>query len=202
MKSKTIWTSLILIAAIGFLGLAGANAVSMMTGRPTAAGVIDVQMVFESLKEKMHIEANLKSRLEQLNLDEQEQKQNLQEIKSDLDILAPDSPAFNEKQNQLEQKAIELQTWRTFQTQKLSRERGLQIERLYRKLIESVGTVAKQNGFDLILFKEKPVDFSGAKPEALNTLIQVRKVLWSASDLDLTDQVTQLMNNEFSNMTQ
>ena len=97
MKSKTIRTSLVLIAAIGFLGLAGANAGSMMAGRPTAAGVIDVQMVFESLKEKMHIEANLKSRLEQLNLDEQEQKQNLQEIKSDLDILAPDSPAFNEK---------------------------------------------------------------------------------------------------------
>lgn len=191
MKSKTIWTALILIAATGFLGLAGANAGSLLAGRPTATGVIDVQMVFESLKEKMQIEADLKSRLEQLNLQEQEQKQNLQELKSDLDILAPDSPAYNEKQNQLEQKAIELQTWRTFQTQKLNRERGLQIERLYRKLIEAVGTVAEQNGFDLIMFKEKPVDFRGAKPEALNTLIQVRKVLWSAPDLDLTDQVTQ-----------
>jgi len=202
MKSKTIWTALILITAIGFLGLAGANAGYMMAGRPTAAGVIDVQMVFESLKEKMQIEADLKSRLEHLNLDEQEQKQRLQEIKSDLDILAPDSPAYNEKQDQLEQKAIELQTWRTFQTQKLNRERGLQIERLYRKLIEAVGAVAQQNGYDLIMFKEKPVDFRGAKPEALNTLIQVRKVLWSAPDLDLTDQVTQLMNNQFSNMTQ
>lgn len=202
MKSKTIWTALILIATIGFLGLAGANAGYMMAGRPTAAGVIDVQTVFESLKEKMQIEADLKSRLEQLNLEEQDQKQKLQEIKSDLDILAPDSPAFNEKQSQLEQQAIGLQTWRTFQTQKLNRERGLQIERLYRKLIDAVGTVAEQNGFDLIMFKEKPVDFRGAKPEALNTLIQVRKVLWSAPDLDLTDQVTQLMNNEFSNMTQ
>ena len=202
MKSKTMWAALILIVSIGFLGLAGANASYMLAGRPTATGVVDVQMVFESLKEKMQIEADLKSQLEQLNLQEQEQKQELQELKSDLDILAPDSPAYNEKQNQLEQKAIELQTWRTFQTQKLNRERGLQIERLYRKLIEAVGNVAQQNGFDLIMFKEKPVDFRGAKPEALNTLIQVRKVLWAAQDLDLTDQVTQLMNNQFNNITQ
>ena len=202
MKSRELWIAIILIATIGFIGLAGANANYRLAGRPTATGVIDVQMVFDSLKEKMQIEADLKSRLEQLNAEEQEQKKDLQELKSDLDILAPDSPAFNEKQNQLEQKAIELQTWRTFQTQKLNRERGLQIERLYRKLIDAVGTVAQQNNFDLIMFKEKPVDFRGAKPEALNTLIQVRKVLWSAPDLDLTDQVTQLMNNEFSNMTQ
>jgi len=201
MRSKDTWIALTLVTVLGLGGFVAANAGYVLRGQPTAVAVVDIQVVFESLKEKMQIEADLKGRLEELNLDEQDRKKTLQELRSDLDILAPDTPAFNEKQSQLEQKAIELQAWRTFQTQKLNHERGLQIERLYRKSLDAIGRVSKQNGYDIALFKEKPADFRGAKPEALNTLIQVRKVLWSSPELDLTDQVVQMMNNEFSNMT-
>jgi len=201
MKSKELWIAAILVGGLGLTGWVGANARSLMAGRPTSVAVVDVQLVFESLKEKVQIEADLKGRLEQLNQDEQDRKRELEELKSDLEILAPDTPAYNEKQAKLEQSAIELQAWRTFQTQKLNRERGLQIERLYRKLLDAIGRISQQNGYDLVLFKEKPVDFRGTKPEALNTLIQVRKVLWSSDELDLTDQIIQLINNEFSNRT-
>ncbi len=202
MKSRSVWTALILAATVGFSGVLVANAGYRLGGRPTAAAVVDVQMVFESLKEKMQIEADLKGRLEQLNQDEQNQKQSLQELQSDMEILAPDTPAYNEKQDQLERKVIELQSWISFQTQKLNRERGMQIERLYRKAVDAIGRVAQQSSYDIVFFKEKPVNFAGAKPEALNTLIQVRKVLWSAADLDLTDEVIQMMNNEYTNNTQ
>ena len=201
MKSKEIVMSLLIVAAIGLSGFIAAQAGHFVKGRPTATAVADVQLVFESLKEKMQIEADLKSQLEQLNQEEQIRKQKLQELKSDLEILAPDTPAYNEKQSSLEQKAIELQAWQGFQTQKLNRERGLQIERLYRKMLDAIGRLAKQNGYDLVMFKEKPANFRGAKPEALNTLIQVRKVLWAAEELDLTDQIIQMMNNEFNNQT-
>lgn len=202
MRSKDIWIALVLVMALGFSGFVAANASGLLAGRPTAAAVVDVQAVFEALEEKLQIEANLKSRLEGLNLDEQDRKRALDELKSDLEILAPETPAYNEKQAKLEQNVIELQAWRTFQTQKLNQERGIQVERLYRKMLEAVGTIGRENGFDLILFKEKPADFRGAKPEALNTLIQVRKVLWSADDLDLTDEIIQRMNNQYRNRTQ
>lgn len=201
MALKNAKITLAVVAGLGLAVAMGANAGSLLKGRPTAVAVADVQTVFESLKEKMQIEADLKTRLEQLNQEEQKQKTDLQSLKSDLEILAPGTPAFNEKQDQLEQKAIELQSWINFQTQKLNRERGMQIERLYRKMVEAIGRVAQQGGYDAVLFKERPVDFTGAKPEALNTLIQVRKVLWSADELDITDQVTQMMNNEFTNST-
>ncbi len=201
MKVKRVYVALAIAAAVGLGGFMAAQAGYVLKGQPTAVAVVDIQIVFESLKEKVQIEADLKSRLEQLNMDEEGQKQELQELRSDLEILAPDTPAFNEKQNALEQKAIELQTWRAFHTQKLNHERGLQVERLYRKTLDGIGRVAQQNGYEIVLFKEKPADFRGAKPEALNTLIQVRKVLWSADKLDLTDEVIQLMNNQYSNMT-
>ena len=135
MKPRVMWMALALITAAGLSGLVGASARVLQTGRPTAAAVVDVQLVFESLKEKMQIEADLKTRLEELNRNEQDRKRDLEELKSDLDILAPETPAYNEKQARLEQSAIELQAWRTFQTQKLNKERGVQVERLYRKML-------------------------------------------------------------------
>ncbi len=202
MKRNHVRIAAVVAAALGLTGWVAANAGNLLSGRPTAVAVMDVQVIFDSLKEKMQIEADLKSQLEQINTDDQDRKQELQELRSDLDILAPDTPAYNEKQSQLEQKAIELQAWRNFQTQKLNHERGLQIEKLYRKMLTAAGQLCKQNGYDLVLFKEQAVNFAGAKPEALKTLIQVRKVLWSADDLDITDQVIQLMNNEFTNSTE
>ena len=118
MRSKDVWMALVLVMALGIVGLVGANATGMLASRPTAAAVVDVQAVFESLKEKLQIEANLKSQLEGLNSEEQNRKRTLEELKSDLEILAPDTPAYNEKQAKLEQRVIELQAWRTFQTQK------------------------------------------------------------------------------------
>lgn len=201
MKFKELWIAVVLVAGLGLTGWFGANARELMAGRPSSVAVVDVNLVFESLKERTQVQADLESQLEQLNQDAQDQKRKLEELKSDLDILAPDTPAYNEKQAKLEQSAIELQAWQTFQTQKLQRERGIQIERLYRKMIDAVGRISQQNGYDLVLFKEKPVDFRGTKPEALHAAIQSRKVLWSSEELDLTDQTIQLVNNEFSNRT-
>ena len=181
---------------------AGARASGNLTGQPTAVAVVDIVMVLESLKEKVQVEADLKTRLERLNEDEQNRKKDLQALQGDLEILAPGTPAFQEKQDELEKGVIELQAWKGFQQKKLYRENAVHIENLYRKATESIGAVARENGYDIVMFKEKPVDFSSAKPEALSTLIQVRKVLWVSDELDLTEQVIQRMNNEFTNMQQ
>lgn len=188
------------VCLIGWV--AGARASASLTGQPTAVAVVDIMAVFESLKEKVQVEADLKTRLERINEDEQNRKKDLQALQGDLEILAPGTPAFQEKQDELERGVIELQAWKGFQQKKLHRENAVHIENLYRKTIDSIGAVSRDNGYDIVMFKEKPVNFSSAKPEALPTLIQVRKVLWSSDELDLTEQVIQRMNNEFTNLQQ
>lgn len=178
-----------------------AKAADAVRARPAAVAVVDIQSVFESLKEKEKAESDLKTQLDKLAQQENERKKELETLQNDLEILAPNTPAFNEMQELLEQKTMDLQTWHNFQSLKLNRERVVLVENLYRKMIDAIGRVSQQNGYDIVLFKEKPADFRGAKPEALTAMIQVRKVLWSAEELDLTDQVIQLMNNEFTNMT-
>ncbi len=203
MSPKYRMNHVVLTAAlIGLATVVGSAVAVVGTARPTAVAVVNVQEVFESLEEKTQVETTMKAQLDSLNEQEQDRKKELQALQADLEILAPGTPAFTEKQHELERKSIELQAWRGFQTQKLQRERGIQIEMLYRKVIDSIGQVAEQNQYDIVMFKESAVNFQGAKPEALTALIQVRKVLWAADDLDLTNNVIQMMNNEFSNRSQ
>jgi len=167
--------------------------------RPTAVAVADLQRVFENLNEKVQMEADIQTRAEQIKQEQDKKQRELQLLKGDLDLLAPDTPAYAQKQLQLESQAIQLQAWMAFQQKKIQRERVAQIENLYQQVLDAVGMVSKQNGYDLVLFKEQQVNFGNANPEQLSAAIQVRKVLYSADELDITDQIITRMNNDFKN---
>lgn len=168
--------------------------------RATRVAVVDVEKVFNALEEKTRIEAELQGQAERLKQEADQRRESIKQLQEDLGILAPGGDPYVKKQEELSMKAIELQAWTQFMNQRLQQERALQIGNLYRKMVEAIGRVAKQGSYDLVLFKEKEANFANASAEALSTLIQVRKVLYSAEDMELTDRVIQVMNNEFRNM--
>lgn len=193
-----------LFAAVALLlagGLAVTLAAGAVKGRPTALAVVDVQKSFDSLSEKVQVEADLQSAADKIKQEELDRQKDLKQLQEDLGILARNTPAFTQKSDELEKKVVEFQAWRNWQTAKLSRERGVRIEDIYRKLTDAIGRVAKESGYDMVLFKEGPIRFPADKPEQISAMVQVRKVLWAADDLDLTEQVIQKMNNEYKNAT-
>ena len=203
-----------LMLALGVVGVfcvsgyVGANAAYRLSAQPTAVAVVDVGVVLESMKEKMQIEADIKSQQEEDRRKAEGMAQNLKDLESDLDILARGTPAYDEKLQELDQKIIEVQSWQQYQQQKYQRESARQMVRLYQKISTKAGEVAKENGFDLVLYRDREidVDFRKVEPKVLagviKTLVTQRKVLWSSDDIDITDQVIQIMNNEFSNLAQ
>jgi Skp family chaperone for outer membrane proteins len=191
-----------LFAAVALLlagGLAVTLAAGAVKGRPTALAVVDVQKSFDSLSEKVQVEADLQSAADKIKQEELDRQKDLKQLQEDLGILARNTAAFTQKSDELEKKVVEFQAWRNWQTAKLSRERGVRIEDIYRKLTDAIGRVAKESGYDMVLFKEGPIRFPADKPEQISAMVQVRKVLWAADDLDLTEQVIQKMNNEYKN---
>lgn len=173
------------------------TAQSAPAARPTSIAVVDLSAVLNKLEEKTSVEADLQVQTQQLKQEQTVKEQEINQLRADLDVLSPDSEAYQSKQEALEEKTVELQAWTAYQTQKLNRQAAEQIERLYRKMLEAVEQTAKARGCDLVLFKEQAVNFRGAKREQLPLLIQNRKVLYSAPDLDLTQEVLTLMNNQY-----
>ena len=167
--------------------------------KPTHVAVCDVQHVFENLREKVEIEADLQAMAEQFQQEGEQRATKLRDLQHDLELLAKDSDAHSKKVEQIGDAVIELQVYKGIITQRINRERALKTEYLYRKMLKAIGDVAKENAYDLVLFKERKVDFSKVKREALNAAISLRKVLWSSDELDITEQVTTNLNNAFTN---
>ena len=199
MKLKGLLLIAVVAAAVVLTGMAGARAGALLKAQPTAVAVVDVQKVFDALTEKKEIEADLKSKYDDFVDKSNKQKQELSKYDDDLKLLQAGTSAYTKKEEEYEQKALEYQSWVALQQSKSTRDRALLLENIYRKLLDALGRVAQQEGYDLVMFKEPPADFRNAKPETISTNIQIRKLLWNKTELDISDSVLQIMNNEYKN---
>lgn len=197
--NKHLVTLAIVLAAVFVTSLATVQASNMFAARTVTAGVVNVAKVYNSLKERDEIDADLSSQRRAFQEEDDARQETLKALQDDLKILPPEGDAFDAKKRELEYKVIELQAWRQFKQRQLEQEAALQKERLYRQITSAIGDVARLDNYDMIFYKEADIDFSGANAKQLDALIALRKVLWAKDDLDITDRVVQKMNNDFQN---
>jgi Skp family chaperone for outer membrane proteins len=184
------------LVGVGYVGAQNAG----RKGGPSSVGVVDVKKVFDALDEKQQVELDMNARRQKLAAESNKRKAELEQLKADLEgILKPGTAAYNEKRAELEEKSILFQAWVQFQNRKLAAESIVQTEALYKKMVDAIATVSRANQYDIVMFKEREVNFRGAKPETLAAVIQVRKVLWASDGLDITDLVSTRMNNDYKN---
>ncbi|MEX0654832.1 MAG: OmpH family outer membrane protein [Phycisphaeraceae bacterium] len=185
--------------AVGFvlIGIAGAVANNALRAEPTAVAVVNIEAAFDALNEKAAVEGEIRARGEQLQREERERRQNIEQLREDLDLLDAGGQAFRAKEEELSRAVIELQTWTQFQQQRLAREHVLQTERLYRKMVDAIGRVAEAEGYDAVLFREPAPSFQAENPQELVAQIQMRKLLYASNEIDITDEVAQRLNNAF-----
>ncbi len=199
MKKQTLY-GIALMAAVALLAsVMTAGASYAMQARPTAIAVVDVMKVLEGLHEKPKIEAEIKTMAQKVEQEIKDRGTKVQQLKEDLDMLAPGTAAHTEKLDKYEYEAFALQTFARYQEQKIKREQSLQYEAVYRKILDSAGKVAQEAGYDMVVLKDRLVNFGDADPKQLRALFSLQKLLWSKPDLDLTEQITLRMNTEFDN---
>jgi Skp family chaperone for outer membrane proteins len=166
---------------------------------PLRIAVVDVQKVFQNLEEKGAVEADITQQTEELQKKEQQKKQEINSLRSDLEILSPESDAYQETKQELERKAIEFQAWKKFKKRQLEAEKSVRIESLYRNVVDACREISRDKGYDLILQKDKLPSLRGQNQQELTALILQRKVLHADKRLDVTDQVLQICNNRYNN---
>lgn len=168
---------------------------------PTAVAVVDVRKVFNSLEEKGALEADLTTMREQLEQQLQQRQQRLRDAAANLNLMARDNPGFEQATRDLEQQRFEVQSWAEWQRQSMVREERLRVLSLYRKILETTGEIAQQNGYDLVFYKDE-VDLESVKPDEVTQLIGSRRVIYANDELDLTDRVLRVMNSRFTSNVQ
>lgn len=166
---------------------------------PVSVAVVDLQKVFNTLHEKGKVEADIVRKREANERAAQEKGQEVRQLEADLGVLNPDTEAYKQTQEKVQTKAIELEVWVRLEKQKLEREAAIQMEALYLKVLDAIKRRAEQGGYDLVLYKDPTESARGQTQQQVATTIQLRKVLYAKAELDLTEQIAQMLNNEFNN---
>ena len=200
MKIHRSWIVLALALLLGGVGYVTAYAGYALLASPTAEAVVDIQRVVDNLHERTELEAQQRDRATKIQQAAEQKKKELDVLEEDLKLLTPGTPEYEETQRKWEQGSLELNVTLQYERQKLQREAQIQNERLFKKIIDAVGRVAQENGYDLVLSPESRFQLPTGNQQNPVRNVTLRHVLWHNGKNDITDQVVQLMNNEFANM--
>ena len=186
--------------AVALIGFVGARATGVLQAQPTSVAAVDTSRLFDQLTEKEDFDAELNTSRDQLRGEAANKQREAQELQADLDLLAPGTPAYQQKEEELSKKALENNVWGQFEQAKLNKMAGLRIENLYRKALDAVALIAEESGYDVVIAKEAPPKFQYENLQQLLAKISLRKSLYTSETIDITDQVIQRMNNEYKNV--
>lgn len=197
MQAKKLMGLVMIVAMMGMLSLPGK---ALAQARPSSIAVVDVEKVMNALDEMVQRGADMKTQVEQLKQEHADRVNKLKLMKEDLQLLQQGTDAYMQKAEEIQLTGMQLEGWLKIKDSRMNSENILQINSMYRKMIDTIGKIATESGYDMVLFKEKELNIpTNIKPEVISGIISQRKVLWTRNDMDISDQVTQRMNNEWKN---
>lgn len=163
----------------------------------SATAVVDLKRVYDSLREKVNIEAELKTREQVFEAEREKREKKVKDLQETLGGLSIGTAQYVNVQEQLEQAIGEHRVWITIEAGKINRDRASWIKKIYNKMMDAIDQEASVKSYDLVLFKIPPIDFAEVGANEVAGKIATRKVLWSVDELDLTDAVIQRMNTSY-----
>ncbi|MCL4222051.1 MAG: OmpH family outer membrane protein [Phycisphaerales bacterium] len=181
---------------------AGANA-ARPPANPTAVAVVNLPKVLQSLDERTVRQDAMSKATESRQKQLDELTKRIEALNLELDpkeggTIKPGTAEYRDKLIQLRELQVTLDARFKLLEQVLSFERGTIMRELYVKIDSAVNRIADRDGYDLVLLDD--TDFklpNEASQDDMNRAILSRSVLYRHNSIDITDQVVQLLNNEF-----
>ena len=168
------------------------------TAKPTAVAVIDLQQVMSQVKEAQALQAEAQARGQDIQAEEERRRQEIQQLSGELDLFPPGSEQWEQKEQEVRKKLIELEVWLEHTRQQAQREQARQIAQLYQKAADTAGAVAADNGFDMVIQEGAlPEQLDNLNRQQLSNVLSNRKVIWARDGMEITQQVITRMDNQF-----
>jgi Skp family chaperone for outer membrane proteins len=186
------------LATVSLMSLSNANQAA-----PDAAAKVALaspSKIFKDMAETQDLQAKLKEEAGQLRTTEQQKKTKLEDMVAALKALKPDAPQFAEKKREFIQAQAEFQAWGQIAQSEVQARQKSQIKGLFDKIQIATAQLAQQKGYDVVLTdarQEIPENLEALTVEQLQGLIQSRNVLFASPRIDISDQVTALLDTQY-----
>ena len=194
-------SALLLIATASVLALAAflspsAAQAPARAAAPTRVAVCDVVMAFNNYERARDLTKQFEAEGERIKQLDADRAQAIQKLRERLDALAPGSKEYKARLEELEGLADEQEVWRGVQNGKILRRRRERTEEMYGEILDAIAEVAKERGFDIVIYREA-VDVASQTTAQLLQKIALRKCLYARPALDLTQAVLERANQNY-----
>jgi Skp family chaperone for outer membrane proteins len=192
------WPSILLILAGcgGAAAIAGAVLTTDQSTPGNRVAVIDVIRIFNECQRQKDLEAELKTLQESLDAESRTRKLKIDQTQAELNRLDPSDPAYTRKMEELMEMQIQYKNWFDFMQAKLTREVSVWSWRIYRETSDICATVAKQNGIDLVLYRDEFPPVS-ADPDETRGRIRSRMVVYNSPEINITQAVLEQLDAQY-----
>ena len=185
------------LASIAVFSQLWAQTTAPPADAPTAkVAVCDVGDVFNKYQRKTDLTAVFNERGKKVEEEDKKRADKLQELEKALESIAPGSKEMDYRFQEIQKLRIERKVWQQVQEETFTREHRLLTEAMYRDMLAGIEALAKERGFDIVLYKETVDISSGSTQELLGKILQ-RKCLYAAPNLDITASVIERLNKAY-----
>ncbi len=194
MNNKSLW--IVLTIAVAMFTINGINNV---TAAPKAASagtaVVSIPEIMQTSTRAQAIQDKvLQSRDEGIKELEQ-MKAKLQVVKADIDARKPGSAEYSKLKQKYMQQSAAINAQQEFLQQELMLKNQRAMESLYKEILAAVESVAKSQGYELVLDRDK-IELPANSPSELSLAIQTHKVLYYEKYMDITSKVIDVLDSK------
>lgn len=182
-----------------------ADASATAKAAPTSVATVDLVTLITQLDEFKIVDERIKGEAEGVRAEIKQLTEKIDGLTADLERLDPASDAYDQifRERNMEVGLREVRGSMLIKWQQEDTARVL--TDLYEKALEAVETVAKRDGWEVVIHAGQPLFVprnpnvrAEAAVDFVENFIQTRRVIYAGDSVDITNSVVQHMNNQFA----
>ena len=166
--------------------------------KPAGAGVgvCDVVVVFNEYQRAKDLTLRLNERRDALRAENEKRGKAIDVLRTELEGLKAGSKEYEQRLNEVQRLTIERTAWLQFQESLIMRDHQRLTREMYEQILRMIQTVAEQQGFLMVLQRDKE-SLDSQTTQELVQKIASRKVLYNHASVDITDGVLARLNDQY-----
>jgi Skp family chaperone for outer membrane proteins len=197
-KSLSLVVGAALASGVWMLAASPAEARRAAMAPSCCAAVVDLNVVLESLEERKNLEKELQNFIATKEKELQDAQTKVQQAQEDLKILPERSADWFKKRDETAALMVQFRATTEVSRQIVEDKRKRMHLDLFSKIRDAAGRYAKQQGYSIVISSDATVEIPDQAPEReVQAAMVSRRVLFADANLDISQAVAQLMNNEF-----
>lgn len=169
------------------------SAAAPATGRVASINVLRIRNDYQRYKDLLDED---KAHRDRLTEEENARKGRITNLESTIDAMGNEDPMRPERMREWMQMQIDYKNWGEMAQLTLAREFGLWSIEVYKDIYKAAEELARQQGYDLVVFAE-PFEPMSIEPQALENQVRLQKVIYANPTIDLTQLVLDRLNEQY-----